>query len=36
MATWEREDMTRTSYLLEDEGTFFSHMVAFNDCCICL
>ena len=37
-ATWEREDTMRTAYpfLFEDEGTFFSHLVAFNDCCICM
>ena len=37
-ATWEREDTMRTSYpfLFEDEGTFFNHLVAFNDCCICM
>ena len=37
-ATWEREDTMRTAYpfLFEDEGTFFSHFVAFNDCCICM
>ena len=36
--TWEREDTMRTAYpfLFEDEGTFFSHLVAFNDCCICM
>ena len=36
-ATWECEDTMRTAYpfLFEDEGTFFSHLVAFNDCCIC-
>ena len=37
-ATWERENMMRTAYpfLFWDEGTFFSHLVAFNDCCICM
>ena len=37
-ATWEREDTMHAAYpfLLEDEGTFFSHLVAFNDCCICM
>ena len=37
-ATWEREDTMRTAYpfLFKDEGTFFSHLVAFNECCICL
>ena len=37
-ATWEHEDTMRTGYpfLFEDEGTFFSHLVAFNDRCICL
>ena len=36
--TWEREDTMRTAYpfLFEDEGTFFSHLVAFNECCICM
>ena len=36
--TWEREDTMRTTYpfLFEDESTFFSHLVSFNDCCICL
>ena len=36
-ATWECEDTMRTAYpsLFEDEGTFFSHLVTFNDCCIC-
>ena len=35
-ATWEREDMMRTTYpfLFRDEGMFFSHLIAFNDCCI--
>ena len=35
-ATWECEDTMRTAYpfLFEDEGTFFSHFVAFNGCCI--
>ena len=35
-ATWEREDTIRTAYpfLFGDEGMFFSHLVAFNDCCI--
>ena len=34
-ATWEREDMMRIAFpfLFEDEDTFFSHLVAFNDCC---
>ena len=37
-ATWEREDTMCTAYpfLFEDEDTFFSHLVAFNDCCICM
>ena len=37
-ATWEREDTMHTAYpfLFEDEGTFFSQLVAFNDFCICL
>ena len=37
-ATWEREDTMRTAYpfLFEGEGTFFSPLVAFNDCCICM
>ena len=37
-ATREREDTMRTTYplLFEDEGTFFSHLVAYNDCCIWL
>ena len=37
-ATWEHEDTMRTSYpfLFEDEGTFFIHLVALNDCCICM
>ena len=37
-ATWKREDMMRAAYhfLFKDEGTFFSHLVAFNDCCICM
>ena len=37
-ATWEREDAMRTTYrfLFGDEGMFFSHLVAFNDCCIYL
>ena len=37
-ATWECEDMMRTAYpfLFGDEDTFFSHLVAFNDCCICM
>ena len=37
-ATWECEDTMRTAYpfSFEDEGTFFSHLVAFNDYCICL
>ena len=37
-ATWECENTMCTAYpfLFEDEGTFFSHLVAFNDCCICL
>ena len=32
-ATWERENTMCTAYpfLFEDEGTFFSHLVAFND-----
>ena len=36
--TWEGEDTMRTSYpfLFEDGGTFFSHLVTFNDCCICM
>ena len=35
-ATWEREDTMRTAYpfLFWDEYMFFSHLVAFNDCCI--
>ena len=37
-ATWEHEDTMRTAYpfLFEDEVTFFSHLVAFSDCCICM
>ena len=37
-ATWEREDTMRTAYpfLFEYEGTLFSHLVEFNDCCICM
>ena len=37
-ATWEREDTMSTTYpfLFEDEGTFFSHSIAFNHCCICM
>ena len=37
-ATWEFEDTMRTAYpfLFEDDGTFFSHLVAFNDFYICL
>ena len=36
--TCEHEDTMCTAYpfLFEDEGTFFSHLVAFNDCCICM
>ena len=36
--TWEREDTMCTAYpfLFEDEGTFFKHLVAFNDYCICM
>ena len=36
-ATWKCKDTMRTAYpfLFEDEGTFFSHLVAFNDYCIC-
>ena len=35
-ATWEREDTMRTAYtfLFMDEGMFFSHLIAFNDCFI--
>ena len=35
-ATWECEDTMRTTYpfLFVDECMFFSHLVAFNDCCI--
>ena len=35
-ATWEREDMMRTAcpFLFGNEGMFFSHLVAFNDCFI--
>ena len=37
-ATWERADTMHTAYpfLFEDEGTFFSYLVAFNGRCICL
>ena len=37
-ATWLCEDTMCTAYpfLFKDEGTFFSHLVAFNDCCICM
>ena len=37
-ATRECEDTMRTAYpfLFENEGMFLSHLVAFNDCCICL
>ena len=37
-ATWEHEDTMRTAYsfLFGDEGMFFSHLVAFNDYCICM
>ena len=36
--TWECKDTMRTAYpfLFEDEDKFFSHLVAFNDYCICL
>ena len=35
-ARWEHEDTMRTAYpfLFGDEDMFFSHLVAFNDCCI--
>ena len=35
-ATWEREDTMHTShpFLFGDEGMFFSHLVAFDECCL--
>ena len=35
-ATWEHDDIMRTTYpfLFGDEGMVFSHLVAFNDCCV--
>ena len=37
-ATWEHKNTMCTAYpfLFKDEGTFFSYLVAFNDCCICM
>ena len=36
-ATWEREDTMRANYsfLFEDDGTLFNHLVVMTDACAC-